>query len=107
MRDGLRLVQVPGRYGYSVTLVGWLRRVAGDEMELHGAVTVARSGSYRLDGLTTLASDGPGRGYNVTEPSKAVEEIHRLLVRRSLVANEKAWAKHCPKPDGWDEKVAA
>jgi hypothetical protein len=108
MRNGLRLIQVPGRYGYSVTLVGWVERVLGDEFLLHNAVTVARTGGYRLDGLQKLASDGPGkRGYDVTEPAKQPEELHRLLVRRSLIADEKAWEKHCPKPDWWDKKVAA
>ena len=105
MKDGLKLIQVPGRYGYSVTLAGWLRRESGDEFTLHGAVTVARTGGYRMDGLQRLATEGPKKGYDVTEPAKAVEEVHRLLIRRSLVADEKAWAKACPRPDGWLERA--
>lgn len=102
MKDGLKVIQVPGRFGYSVTLVGWVRRVNGDELELLNAVTVARTGTYRLDGIQRLASEGPGkRGYDVTEPAKLPEELHRLLVRRSLPANEAAWQDYCPKPKGW------
>jgi hypothetical protein len=101
MRDGLKILQLPGRYGYSVTVVGWVRRVVGDELELHNACTVARTGNYRMDGLQKLASDGPKKAYDVTEPSKAVEEIHRLVVRRVLIASESAWAEKCPKPKGW------
>jgi hypothetical protein len=101
MRNGLKVIQVPGRYGYSVTLAGRLRRLTADEYELHGAVTVARTGGYRMDGLQRLASDGPKKGYDVTEPANAVEEIHRLLVRRVLRADEEAWAKACPKPATW------
>lgn len=104
MRNGLKVIQVPGRYGYSVTLAGWLKRVSGDEYELHNAVTVARTGNYRLDGLHRLATEGPKKGYHVTEPTKAVEEIHRLLLRRCLLANEKAWAEKCPRPAGWEDQ---
>lgn len=102
MKDGLKVIQVPGRFGYSVTLVGWVRRVNGDELELLNAVTVARTGTYRLDGIQRLASEGPGkRGYEVTKPAKQPEELHRLLIRRSLTANEAAWQEHCPRPKGW------
>lgn len=105
MRNGLKVFQVPGRYGYSVTLVGWLRRVAGDEYEAHNVCTVARTGNYRLDGLQRLASDGPGKkGYDVTKPSKMPEEIHRLLIRRSLPASVEAWAEHSPRPANWSEE---
>ncbi|MBK7865192.1 MAG: hypothetical protein IPJ65_42665 [Archangiaceae bacterium] len=72
---------------------------------MHGAVTVARTGGYRMDGLQRLATEGPKKGYDVTEPAKAVEEVHRLLIRRSLVADEKAWRRACPRPDGWLERA--
>jgi hypothetical protein len=98
MRDGLKVIQVPGRYGYSLTLVGWLKRIVGDEFEIHNACTVARTGNYRMDGLQKLASEGPKKGYDVTEPAKLPEEIHRLLVRRALPASVEAWAKACPRP---------
>lgn len=100
MRNGLKILQVPGRYGYSVTVVGWLRRVVGDEMELLNACTVARTGNYRMDGLQKLASDGPKKGYDVTEPAKMVEDIHRLVIRRSINADPEKWPQS-PKPKGW------
>jgi hypothetical protein len=105
MRNGLKVFQLPGRYGYSVTLVGWFRRVAGDEYEAHNVCTIARTGSYALDGLQKLASAGPGkRGYDVTKAADMPEEIHRLLLRRVLPANEAAWREHSPKPKGWVEE---
>jgi hypothetical protein len=103
MKDGLKIIQLPGRYGYSVTLVGWLRRINGDEYELLNACTVARNGNYKLDGLQKLASDGPKKSYDVTSAASMPEEVHRLLIRRSLPANEAAWREHCPKPKGWVE----
>jgi hypothetical protein len=32
---------------------------------------------------------------------EGVEEIHRLVIRRSRPASEATWIKHCPKPAGW------
>ena len=106
MREGLKVVQVTGAYyGYAVTRVGWLRRVDGDEYELlPGAVTVMRTGEHNLAGIDLLASEGPGQRYQCSEPAKASEEIHRLLVRRSVPANEKAWAKVVPRPKDWAER---
>lgn len=106
MREGLKVIQVTGAYyGYAVTRVGWLRRVDGDEYELlPGAVTVMRTGQRNLAGIDSLASEGPGKRYQCSEPAKAPEEIHRLLVRRSVPANEKAWAAVCPKPKDWVER---
>jgi len=102
MREGLKIVQVPGRYGYSVTLVGWVRRVQGDEWEmLPGHYTVTRlSGRATLD---ELAERGPGTDHRLYGPARHPEELHRLLVRRPKPASEKAWPQ-CPKPDGWVEK---
>ena len=105
MRDGLVLVQFPGGYYRNVTRVGWLRRVEGDEFELLGAVTVWReSGSFDPAGLEKLAAGGLGRDYRASEPSPVAELAHRLTVRRVLRADEKAWARTCPKPKGWEEK---
>ena len=105
MRDGLVLVQFPGGYYRNVTRVGWLRRVEGDEFELFGAVTVWReSGSFDPAGLEKLAAGGLGKGYRASEPSPVAELAHRLTVRRVLRADEKAWARTCPKPKGWEEK---
>jgi hypothetical protein len=100
MNDGLKVIQVPGRYGYSATLVGWLRRVGGDEWELlPGARVVGRVGAGI--GLGGIAAKGPTSDYRLFDPSETVEHIHRLVIRRALACNEKVWAKHCPKPKGW------
>lgn len=92
MCEGLKLLQVPGRYGYAVTIVGRLRRVAGDEYVIEpGARTVVRTSGART--LAELAADGPGRDHRLLPPTKVEEEIHRLTVRRALVASEEAWGK--------------
>ncbi len=107
MRTGLTILQVTGGYyGRAVTLVGWVRRVGGDEFEmLPGHITVWReSGAYNQNGLDVLAAKGPVSGYKVSEPAETPEQLHRLLVRRPKPANEKAWAKILPKPKGWQEQ---
>jgi hypothetical protein len=100
MREGLVLVQLPGRY-WSVTRVGWAKRVSGDEWELQGAVTVVRTGSPLT--LDMLASKGPDQNHRTTEPAASPELLHRLTVRRVFVANIEAWKKVCPRPKGWTE----
>lgn len=103
MRDGLKVLQLPGRYGYSVTKVGWIRRAGGDEWELlPGSVSVFRTqGRATLD---QLASRGLGDDHGATEPAKLGEDLHRLVIRRSLPADEKAWLKLVPKPKGWKDE---
>jgi hypothetical protein len=92
-----------GYYGRSVTFVGWLRRIGGDEYELvPGHITVWRkSGSFDFNGLDTLAAEGLGKDYSASEPSKGIEQIHRLLVRRPKPCVEASWKKQVPKPKGW------
>ncbi len=106
MKTGLTILQVTGGYyGRAVTLVGWLRRVGGDEYEmLPGHVTVWReSGSFQMNGLDTLAAEGLVKGYKASEPAKTVEQIHRLLVRRPKPCTEKSWSTVCPRPKDWQE----
>lgn len=99
--NGLKVIQVPGRWGYSVTRVGWLRRVSGDEWELlPGSRTIVRTGQLRT--LDSLASQGPGEDHRLSDPSGGTEEIHRLIIRRSLPADEAAWMAHCPRPASWE-----
>ena len=98
MREGLVLLQLPGRY-WAVTRIGWARRVEGDEWELLGARTIVRTG--QAEPLDKLASRGIGTTHRLNDASEAPELFHRLLVRRCLVANEKAWAKNCPRPADW------
>ena len=97
MREGLLLIQVPGRY-WGVTRVGWARRVEGDEYEFRG-VTVLRTGAVRT--LASLAAEGPKKDHNVSAPDETSELLHRFSPRRVLLANPEKWAKHCPKPEGW------
>jgi hypothetical protein len=99
MRNGLKIIQVPGRYGYSVTRIGWMRRVSGDEFELVNARTITRTGEPRT--LASLAHDGPKRDHGLSDMDEGVEEVHRLVIRRSRPASEAAWIKHCPKPGNW------
>jgi len=103
MREGLKLVQLPGGYyGRSVTRVGWLKRVSGDEFVLLNSISIWRkSGDFAQDGLERLAAEGPSKDYAVTKPAKSAEEIHRLVFRRALVADESKWAEACPQPKNW------
>jgi hypothetical protein len=106
MRNGLKIIAfLPGRYGYGLTRVGWVRRISGDEFEILGGRTIWRkSGQFQMGGLNKLAADGLGKDYEATDPDAMPEELHRLLVRRSLPANEEKRAKLCPRPKGWVEQ---
>ena len=98
MKEGLKIIQLPGRYYYKVTKVGWLKRIAGDEYELIGACTVMRtSGTRHLD---ELASDGPKDDHRVFKPSNAAEDIHRLSILRCIQADPESWPT-CPQPKNW------
>jgi hypothetical protein len=106
MRNGLKIIAyLPGRYGYGLTRIGWLRRVSGDEYELIGARTLWRTrGNYQMGGLNKLAAEGLGEDYGASEADELPEELHRLLVRRVLICDEKKWANGrapMPKPRGW------
>lgn len=107
MKEGLTLVQIPGRYGYGVTLVGWAEHSHGDWYDLHGAVSVVRTSGQRT--LGQLAADGPMKDHRVNETAEdeTPEQIHSWRVRRVRAASEKAWAKWCPKPKGWDSRERA
>ncbi len=106
MHDGIKIVQVPGNfYGRGVTMVGWMRRVGGDEWELlPGARVIYRqSGNYSYTGLDDLAAKGPGKSYGLAEPTLAGEHVHRLLIRRSKPATWAGWLDLCPKPKDWSD----
>ena len=101
MREGLMLVKLPGYYG--PTKICWMVRKRGDEWEiLPGSRLVTRTDGQRL--LEELAADGPREDHRVWPASKLGEPIHRLVPWRMLYADEKAWAKDCPRPDGWVER---
>lgn len=103
MTNGLKILQLPGRYaGYSVTLVGWLRRVNGDEWALlPGARAIRLIGEPQ--GLGWLAANGIGNHYEfIGQPSGAIEHVHRLVIRRALEADETKYADDCPRPKDWE-----
>ena len=100
MREGLVMVQVPGRYGYGVTLIGFARHVRGFEYEMGaGHVSVVRTSGRRT--LGELASEGPREDHSLTV-SKTAEDLHEFRVRRVRAVDLKAWAKHVKKPNGWE-----
>lgn len=105
MEHGLVLVQISITYYRALTMVGWLRRKHGDEYELvPGARIITRqSGAADWNGFDTLAADGPGSKYKLHPAMKQPEPLHRLIVKRCKPADEKAWAKHCPRPKDWSE----
>jgi hypothetical protein len=109
MREGLTIVQTFTRYGYAITRVGWLRRDRGDEWSLHQARTMLRTDGMRWEanGLDAAASAGPGKRYTLTEPAKLPIEFHRLTLPPTRPCDEKAWAKHCPRPEDWKTSADA
>ena len=100
MREGLSMVQVPGRYGYSVTLVGYVRHVKLFEYELGaGHVSVVRTIGRRT--LGELAADGPKSDHSLTL-SKTSEDLHEFRVRRVKAVNAKAWGEFVKRPEDWE-----
>ena len=101
---GLRIVSIPSGYNPYV-LIGWLRRLEGDEYELVGARVIRRYGTDVS--LTQLAEDGPAHDTQLLRASAHPEPVNRLLMSRCLVTNEDAWStkrakdKACPRPNGW------
>lgn len=101
MRDGLKIIKLPGGWR-GTTFVGWVKRVAGDEyVLLPGHCWVHRTSGSRE--LSDLAADGPKSDHRVHEPARTEEEFNRFAVKRCKVADEKAWAKWCPRPKDWNE----
>ena len=104
MKDGLKILQFSGRYNYLATFVGWVRRVGGDRYELHGFRPVWLTGNYSWDGLMRLAGEGPSNRYALAPAVPGVvREFIEGEARNVHTANEVAWAKECPKPEGWGQ----
>ncbi|MBA3843627.1 MAG: hypothetical protein H0X39_13630 [Actinobacteria bacterium] len=95
MRDGLKLIKLPGYY--AATLIGYVRNVSGDEyVLLPGWRTVElTSGDRRLE---DLAANGPKKDHKLYPPSLVEEEIHRFGPGRCIVANVEAWSEHVKAP---------
>ncbi len=101
VREGLTIVTLPSGGSYPYVLVGWLRRVQGDEYELAGARCIKRFGQDQA--LASLAENGPWKpttsaGTKLLDAATQPELVHRLHIGRAIPCNKKAWAKWCPKP---------
>lgn len=105
MRDALVILKLPGGYyGRSVTRVGYLRRIGGDEWELlPGARTLYRTGGD-LTPLDRLASHGPTMNHRLTDPQVGVEWVSRTLIRRLFPCNLEVWTKHIERPADWRDE---
>jgi hypothetical protein len=104
METGLHLIQISVTHYRALTIIGWLRRVRGDEYELvPGARIITRKSGESADwnGFDDIASKGVGKKYKAHPAMKAPETLHRLIIKRSKPADEKVWAKECPRPEGW------
>ena len=104
MKPGLYIIVVPSGYNPFV-LIGWLRRVEdpaepyGDEYEMLGGRVIRRFGPNVELGV--LARKGPQAGTELLRATKR-ESYHRLSWGRSIDADIVAWAKDCPRPEGWE-----
>jgi hypothetical protein len=107
VEPGLYLVIIAATYYRAVTIVGWLRRVHGDEYELApGARVVTRiRGEADWNGLAKLAEEGPGKRYKLHDPMKTPELLHRFMMKRPKPCIESAWVEHIPKPSDWKEEA--
>ena len=100
MRNGLKIFSLPGGY-YPFVLVGWLRRVEGDEYEVLSGRVIRRFGQSQA--LSSLAQKGPAKDTELLAASPT-ETVHRLLIGRCIPCEPSAWAKECPKPEGWRDE---
>jgi hypothetical protein len=101
LEEGLKIITLPGGY-VPYVLVGWLKRVAGDEWHLHNARVIRRFGAGKT--LTDLAEEGPAEDTQLLSPSAKPEEVHRLNIGRSIPCNEESWKEACPKPSSYSKE---
>jgi hypothetical protein len=107
MSPGLKIVQIAITYYRAITFVGWLKRVSGDEYVLVSPRIITRKSGqeWSWNGMRELAANGPGKKYQLSDKDDAdPEELHRLMIKRSIPADEKVWEKHCPKPADWKDE---
>ena len=102
MHKGLFIVSLPSGGTWPYTEIGYLRRLEGDEWEMHGARIIKRYGKNQA--LADLAANGPASDTILLPASRKPLPVHRLHMGRPEVCDEKAWAAHVPKPQGWDEQ---
>lgn len=94
-KNGLGIVVQQGT-AYPYVLIGWVTR-EGDEVTVTGARVLRRFGSNQF--MAGLATNGPADDTQIGPA--ATEDCHRLLIHRFIRADEQAWAKECPKPEGY------
>lgn len=100
MVNGLAIVTTPGG-SYPYVRVGWLQHREGDWWVLQGCRVIKRFGQNNAT-LAGLAQTGPVRGTELLAASP-VEHVHALHCIRVIPAVESAWAKDCPRPEGWGD----
>lgn len=107
MDPGLYLIMVAVTHYRAVLMVGWLRRLHGDEYQLEpGARVITRiSGGADWNGIAKLAEGGPGTRYKLHEPMLTPEPLHRLVMKRPKPCIEAAWIEYMPRPNKWHELI--
>ena len=97
MREGLKLIKLPGYYG--PVRVGWLRRIDGDNYELlAGSVLVIRTSGSRA--LAELAADGPLKDHKLTDKAGTAHDINEFRVWQAIDCGD-AWREFVPQPKEW------
>lgn len=94
MHNGLAIVTTPGG-SYPYVRVGWLSHREGDVWELRNCRVIKRFGGSQS--VAGLAANGPAKTTELLD-SSPIELVHALHMIRVIPADEKAWAKECPKP---------
>lgn len=108
MREGLKLIKLPGYYG--PVRVGWLRRIDGDNYELlPGSVLVIRTSGSRA--LAELAADGPVdrsgehtnrpvQDHKLTDKAGTAHDVNEFRVWQAIDCGD-AWREFVPQPKEW------
>lgn len=97
MREGLKLIKLPGYYG--PVRVGWLRRIEGDNYELlAGSVLVIRTSGSRA--LAELAADGPLKDHKLTDEAGTAHDVNEFRVWQAIDCGD-AWREYVPQPKEW------
>ena len=97
MREGLKLIKLPGYYG--PVRVGWLRRIDGDNYELlAGSVLVIRTNGSRA--LAELAADGPLKDHKLTDKAGTAHDVNEFRVWQAIDCGD-AWREFVPQPKEW------
>lgn len=96
MREGLNVVISRGT-SYNWVRIAWCRR-NGDDWDLYNARVIKYQGAK--SSWASLAVGGPASDTKLLDT--ADESVWHPHILRPIKANEKKWAKECPKPEGWE-----